>query len=256
MLKFKFIYPVLFGICTTFINAQDDFKPYLEVNYKINFNTEIPTQKDGKLYVGNKKSIFVYGKKSRNEVKNKKDNSVNIVLGSITKFNYIDFVKDSIFSLDKLNEEFIVKEKKPSLQWQLYDEEKVVDSIKLRKAKLNFRGRNYVAWYTLDYPVANGPWKFHGLPGLIIEIYDESMRYHWVATSIIKNDISEIPTDFKKQLINTKIITIKEYVEKRYNSRPLFDASRLPRNVEISTKEIPRNGFEIKFEWEVENKDN
>ena len=33
------------------------------------------------------------------------------------------------------------------------------------------------AWYTLDIPVNNGPSRYHGLPGLILEVNDGSDNY-------------------------------------------------------------------------------
>ncbi|MBC8986350.1 GLPGLI family protein [Pedobacter sp. N36a] len=41
-----------------------------------------------------------------------------------------------------------------------------------QKASLSFRGRDYIAWFTTDVPVNDGPWKFSGLPGLIVKIED------------------------------------------------------------------------------------
>lgn len=34
-------------------------------------------------------------------------------------------------------------------------------------ATTQFRGLTYTAWFALDIPINEGPWKFHGLPGLI-----------------------------------------------------------------------------------------
>jgi len=41
-----------------------------------------------------------------------------------------------------------------------------------RKAVCSFRGRVIEAWFSPDIPINNGPWKFGGLPGLILKLYD------------------------------------------------------------------------------------
>lgn len=45
------------------------------------------------------------------------------------------------------------------------------------KAITTFRGREYVAWFTDDIPIQNGPWKFCGLPGLIVKVNDTQNNY-------------------------------------------------------------------------------
>lgn len=53
-----------------------------------------------------------------------------------------------------------------------------------------FRGRSYVAWFTMDIPIENGPWKFAGLPGLILKVYDDKKLYDFECVKIEKNKIS------------------------------------------------------------------
>ena len=47
-----------------------------------------------------------------------------------------------------------------------------------QKATCTFRGREWTAWFALDIPISDGPWKFSGLPGLIMEAYDKGYQ-HW-----------------------------------------------------------------------------
>lgn len=64
--------------------------------------------------------------------------------------------------------------KQPVLSnWELADETKIINTITCKKAKVKFKGRNWIAWYAPEIPFPYGPMKFSGLPGLIIKITDE-----------------------------------------------------------------------------------
>jgi GLPGLI family protein len=72
-----------------------------------------------------------------------------------------------------------------SLQnWELHDDTLSVGGYLCQKATCNFRGRNYTSWFTVDIPVSNGPWKFGGLPGLILKVYDDDNLYTFECVSI------------------------------------------------------------------------
>ncbi|HWW41472.1 GLPGLI family protein, partial [Pedobacter sp.] len=58
------------------------------------------------------------------------------------------------------------------LDWKISGEIDTVLSYTCQKASLHFRGRDYIAWFSTDIPVSDGPWKFNGLPGLILKIED------------------------------------------------------------------------------------
>ena len=53
-------------------------------------------------------------------------------------------------------------------RWTLTADTATVCGYPCRKATARFRGRQWEAWYTEELPVDAGPWKFSGLPGLIL----------------------------------------------------------------------------------------
>ena len=68
---------------------------------------------------------------------------------------------------------FYYEEEIPVFKWNFFPvEQKIVLDYKCNKAITSFRGKDFIAWYAPDIPVDNGPWKFGGLPGLIMRIED------------------------------------------------------------------------------------
>lgn len=65
----------------------------------------------------------------------------------------------------------------PLQQWALKDEQQTVCGYRCQKATCRWRGRDYVAWFTAEIPVRCGPWKFGGLPGLIMKVSDTKGEY-------------------------------------------------------------------------------
>lgn len=57
----------------------------------------------------------------------------------------------------------------PQIDWALKDETKTLKGFECRKAETTFGGQHWTVWYTEEYPVAYGPWKLHGLPGLVVD---------------------------------------------------------------------------------------
>lgn len=62
-------------------------------------------------------------------------------------------------------------------QWQLADSSTTIGDFKANCAYTVYGGRRWVAWYTTDIPISDGPYKFRGLPGLIIRLYDDQKHY-------------------------------------------------------------------------------
>ena len=72
----------------------------------------------------------------------------------------------------------------PLMQWTLADEQQTILGHRCQKATCRFRGRDFVAWFAADVPIKGGPWKFGGLPGCILKVYDVQKIYVWEAVAI------------------------------------------------------------------------
>jgi GLPGLI family protein len=72
----------------------------------------------------------------------------------------------------------------PEIEWEPVAGRKMILGYSCSLAKCNFRGRRYSAWYAPEIPLSYGPWKFHGLPGLILELEDDTGEYHYKATAL------------------------------------------------------------------------
>ena len=72
----------------------------------------------------------------------------------------------------------------PLMRWTLADEQQTILGHRCQKATCQFRGREFVAWFAADVPIKGGPWKFGGLPGCILKVYDVQKIYVWEAVAI------------------------------------------------------------------------
>jgi GLPGLI family protein len=96
---------------------------------------------------------------------------------------------------------YLIKEALEKINWKIENETESLLGYTCQKATGICKGRKYTAWFTTDIPVSFGPWKLHGLPGLILEAYDDSQRIKFTCTKIklgasVSNHMSlELPSD-------------------------------------------------------------
>ena len=63
--------------------------------------------------------------------------------------------------------------------WKIESEKMKIGSYNTQKATTDFGGRKWTAWFASDIPIQDGPYKFHGLPGLIVKVEDSGKNYSW-----------------------------------------------------------------------------
>lgn len=231
----------------------------LHIEYDVYANTESPRKLKSELFTEKSGSYFItlfgnanYEKKENTGTEyyfysNKKK--------EILHTNYIDSILTSFTTLK--SKKYQVVENTFSLKWQIDENSiKKILGYNCLKAMTSFRGREYWAWFTFEIPIYAGPWKFNGLPGLILEIHDTTNRFHWIATKVVKDyeqnplkeQLQQTITDFKE--INLKsFIFLKE--GKRIDGLEKL-SSRLPRGTTVETQ-YARAGIEVHYEWEKLN---
>lgn len=66
---------------------------------------------------------------------------------------------------------------KPEFSWKILSETIKIGDYKTQKAETTYGGRTQYAWFTQEIPLQEGPYKFNGLPGLIVKIQDKDGDY-------------------------------------------------------------------------------
>lgn len=85
---------------------------------------------------------------------------------------------------------------------------------------MEFRGREYTAWFTMDIPINDGPWKLYGLPGLILKAEDSegilNIEVFGLMTDVEKKEIT-LPND--KKIIECDNYKILQKVRRERNKK-------------------------------------
>ncbi|MFY1045167.1 GLPGLI family protein [Chryseobacterium sp. GP-SGM7] len=99
------------------------------------------------------------------------------------------------------------------IHWEILSDTKLSDNHKLQKAEAKWGGRKWIAWFSTEIPVSEGPYKFRGLPGLIFEVKDSKDNFNYKLVSINKS-LSEYDTS---NIVETNLgmnpisITLKQF---------------------------------------------
>lgn len=71
--------------------------------------------------------------------------------------------------------------------WELLPDTLTLLGYPCRKAVCRFKGRDYEAWFAPDIPRGEGPWKLHGLPGLILKAADSRGEYLFECAGLVQS---------------------------------------------------------------------
>jgi len=82
-------------------------------------------------------------------------------------------------------DEYMVQDERKQ-DWKILPDKEKTGGFSAQKAVCSFAGRKWTAWFTTDLPIQDGPYKFSGLPGLIVKIEDASHTHSFELKGIKK----------------------------------------------------------------------
>ena len=132
---------------------------------------------------------------------------------------------------------YLYEDEVPEIGWTIGDEKREILGYACRRADCTLYGRRFTAWFTEEIPVMSGPWKLHGLPGLIMAAADDEGLYSFeiiglrnVERTIEYSDRKYIETTrekylrqlhrFKNNPIGYMILSGEMIIETRDGSEP------------------------------------
>lgn len=139
-----------------------------------------------------------------------------------TKFTTIDF---RIFEYERPN-------------WKIFNEILKIANYQCQKAETFYKGRKWTAYFTKEIPINDGPYKFSGLPGLIVKIFSEDNSHQFSLIQVKKMQNSKF-----QKFKNERTITDSEYKEYLKNYLPtISDISAVNVNGNGTSSYIMKDG--------------
>lgn len=150
---------------------------------------------------------------------------------------------DKIITTLPIGRKDLYRFEEPALKWELIkNKKKTILSYSCNLAKtISDTGKTYYAWYTTAIPVSEGPFRFKGLNGLILEVYNEEK-------SIIITGV-EI-TKVKELIEPLKYINIYEVKNKSQFLKKRKEVMEDPNSINYQSKykATTADGQEIKMD--------
>lgn len=92
--------------------------------------------------------------------------------GTVSTSVIKDYAKNEVFLLKDLDgQNYKIKDEEKQV-WKISPEKKKIGNYTAQKATTSWGGRDWTAWFVEELPFPDGPYKFQGLPGLIVSIED------------------------------------------------------------------------------------
>ncbi|SFF93097.1 MULTISPECIES: GLPGLI family protein [Salegentibacter] len=212
------------------LQAQDQYS--YKATYQLEFQEDSTDENSiksetGVLYLSEEQSRYSsLGKAVKDSLKNM-TNPVSMRMdeyNQMTDFKYTiykDYQENELILAEKVFQyELKYKQDLKQIDWEIQPENKEILGFSVQKATGDFAGRNYVAWFAPELPFSDGPYKFSGLPGLILEISDLKNHYHFSLTAF--QELAN-PVDKLLNLDNYKTVSQQELDQVRddYDRDPI-----------------------------------
>ena len=104
-----------------------------------------------------------------------------------SKVTHYVFSRNSVITtLERANNRSFSYDEKVALKWEIQADTTTINGYSCQKATLKYGGRHWAAWFAADIPLSMGPYKFNGLPGLVVKLTEGENEFNWELKSFNK----------------------------------------------------------------------
>ncbi|WP_417428585.1 GLPGLI family protein [Halpernia sp.] len=257
MQKIGFIFIFLF--CHSLAYSQRKINSKIRVLYILNaLNSKKPNSKKlNKTFVlvaSENKSVFLTANAyTLDSLKLENKNFQELSQYFEMHYQYQVFIdKNNInFSDSILGTEIGYKETN-EMNWSLINEYKEILGMKCQKATISKYGRKWIAYFSNNYPFSFGPYKFNGLPGLILEVQDSDNEYNFTAVEV-KTYTKEYPIS---RFTNVKEVPKKDFLKIKDNLESDFTlGGKIKYTLEFTKSLVDKYEEDKKYENSIEKRE-
>lgn len=243
------------SFCTIFcfsIYAQN-----IKVSYEQTYFYDYESKKSIDLFIDINKnsSLQIISQGIESDLPQKENNSSYSISASLARkvdYDYLlldlnnktmDMYSDFVRKFYKVEDVF------PEFKWELTKEIKKINGIEAHKAFGFYRGKKWEVWFAPSIPHSFGPWKFNGLPGLVLDVKDELNNNYFKIKKIEYNVMCkncEIPFEkIDKEINITEFLLIQDKIIN-------FPLSDMPRGVIVNHNPVSFLDLEVEFEFSID----
>ncbi|MFC6858119.1 GLPGLI family protein [Zunongwangia atlantica] len=174
------------------LQAQNKFN--YRVSYKLTYKLDSTDLESSKseimwLFANNESSLFLSRGAALKDSMSVSVNAADIgserwkskMEAAKTEFRYRVFKNKANnkvgYGIKLIADKLYYTEEIDQIKWEIQTEVKEIAGYQAQKATTRFAGRDYIAWFSPEIPLTDGPYKFAGLPGLILEMQDNEAEY-------------------------------------------------------------------------------
>ncbi|MCS4303975.1 GLPGLI family protein [Chryseobacterium sp. BIGb0232] len=202
----KKIYKLLLLALACTVSAQNyrfvyEYKMKSDIDHKDSLVTDyMNLDSDGK------KSYFYNAVKYERDSVYQADKNLKVLFKSKNydrSLSYIiekDYSKREANLYDKYKTANLVITDSEVPKWSVEKEFLNINGMNCQKAVARYKGREWEAWFSKDYPISDGPYKFNGLPGIVVRIkdIDNEHVFNMIQVKKVNSIFSFVPKNNKK----------------------------------------------------------
>lgn len=140
-----------------------------------------------------------------------------MVKSKTASYLYKDYTNDILSYHTTIHTKKVeVSEKVSDLfDWKITTKDTIFLDLPCKIATSKFRGQNWTVFFTEEFGLAGGPWKFDNLPGVILHAFTEDKTYTFSATELsLEKDTQVLDNPFKDK----NLLSFNEF-KKQYKKK-------------------------------------